>query len=199
MKFDLSVWKKATPNRKHIYAIILVFIVAVVITIVGSVTPLSQQDATTISQNLNNTIQQHRESDTLTQYIFLNNFSICLLMFVPIAGAGLGFLILFNTGLALSAIASTQGYPVWVALGSLIVTPVFWLEFTAYSIAMASSVLLFVRLIRLRLKVEADGKISWIGFSALKNELKRMGISIASCAGLLIVGAIVEVLIISLG
>jgi len=197
MKLDLSFWKNSTPNCKHIYSIILVFIVALVVTTVGSVTPLSQQDATTISQNLNNTLQQHRETNTLTQYIFQNNFSICLLMFIPIVGAGLGLFILFSTGLALGAIASTQGYPVWVALGSLILTPIFWLEFAAYSIAMASSVWLFVRIIRLRLKVEPDGKTIWTGISALKNELKWLGISTAACAGLLIVGAIVEVIIIS--
>lgn len=198
MKFNLSFWKKATPNRKRLYSIILVFIVALVVTIVGSVTPLSQQDATNISQNLNSTLQLHRETNTLTQYIFLNNFGICLLMFIPIVGAGLGVFILFNTGLALGAIASTQGYPVWVGLGSLVLTPVFWLEFAAYSLAMAESVWIFVRIIRLRLKVEPDGAVRWTGISTLKNELKWLGISIAACAGLLVIGAFVEVFIISL-
>jgi len=198
MKFNLSFWKKATPNRKRLYSIILVFIVALVVTIVGSVTPLSQQDATNISQNLNSTLQLHRETNTLTQYIFLNNFGICLLMFIPIVGAGLGMFILFNTGLALGAIASTQGYPVWVGLGSLVLTPVFWLEFAAYSLAMAESVWIFVRIIRLRLKVEPDGAVRWTGISTLKNELKWLGISITACAGLLVIGAFVEVFIISL-
>jgi uncharacterized membrane protein SpoIIM required for sporulation len=198
MKFNLSFWKKATPNRKRLYSIILVFIIALVVTIVGSVTPLSQQDATNISQNLNSTLQLHRETNTLTQYIFLNNFGICLLMFIPIVGAGLGMFILFNTGLALGAIASTQGYPVWVGLGSLVLTPVFWLEFAAYSLAMAESVWIFVRIIRLRLKVEPDGAVRWTGISTLKNELKWLGISIAACAGLLVIGAFVEVFIISL-
>jgi hypothetical protein len=119
-------------------------------------------------------------------------------MFIPFVGAGLGLFILFDTGLALGAIASTQGYPVWVGLGSLVLTPVFWLEFAAYSIAMAESVWLFVRIIRLRMKVEPDGVVRWTGGSVLKRELKWLGIFIATCAGLLIVGAIVEVLIISL-
>jgi hypothetical protein len=120
-------------------------------------------------------------------------------MFVPIVGAALGLFILFDTGLALGAIASTQGYPVWVGLGSLVLTPVFWLEFAAYSIAMAESVWLFVRLIRLRMKVEPDGATHWTGILSMKRELKWLGISIAACAGLLIVGAIVEVFIINLG
>ncbi len=50
-------------------------------------------------------------------------------MFIPVAGAALGMFILFDTGVALGAIAATQGYPVWVGLASLVVTPVFWLEF----------------------------------------------------------------------
>ena len=66
----------------------------------------------TISDNLNSTLNQHKANNNLTEYIFLNNFEICLLMFVPIVGVVLGLGILFNTGIALGAIAYVQGYPV---------------------------------------------------------------------------------------
>ena len=61
---------------------------------------------------LNSTLNTHKSNGSLTEYIFFNNFEICLLMFVPIIGPILGFAILFNTGIALGAIASVQGYPV---------------------------------------------------------------------------------------
>jgi uncharacterized membrane protein SpoIIM required for sporulation len=189
MKLDLPFWRNATTKRKHIYSIILVFIVALLVTIIGSYIPLSQQDATTISQTLNATLQQHRADNTLTEYIFLNNFKICLLMFIPFAGAALGLFVLFNTGLALGAIASTQGFPVALGLGSLIATPVFWLEFAAYSIAMAESIWLLVWIYR------AIAHKSSLG---LIRELKWMGIFIAISAGLLIVGALVEVFMINI-
>jgi lipoprotein signal peptidase len=101
-------------------------------------------------------------------------------MFVPIIGPILGFIILGNTGIALGAIASVQGYPAWIELLSLVITPVFWLEFTAYSTAIAEGIWLTRRLMQRR----------WY-------ELKNTAILIGICAGILIVGAIVEVWLIT--
>jgi hypothetical protein len=109
-------------------------------------------------------------------------------MFIPVVGAGLGMFILFQTGLALSAITFTQGFPTWLALASLAVTPIFWLEFAAYSIAMAQSIWLFWRLFQIS---QPDWR------KIMLRELKWTGIFIGICAGLLIVGAIVEVWIIN--
>jgi len=103
-------------------------------------------------------------------------------MFVPVIGPVLGLFILFNTGVALGAIASVQGYPVGLGLLSLLLTPVFWLEFAAYSTAMAESIWLFRRLLQKR----------WL-------ELKNTAILIGICAAILIVGAVVEFWLISLG
>ncbi len=181
MKLDLSFWTKASPKRKRIYSIIAIFIVAFIVTIIGSYIPLSSNDALTLSNQVNATLNQNKATNTLTQYIFINNFSICMLMFIPIAGAALGMFILFDTGVALNAISITHGYPVWLGIASLTVTPVFWLEFLSYSIAMASSIWLFRRLIQQR----------WA-------ELKWTAVFIGTCAGLLAIGAIVEVWLINL-
>ncbi len=182
MKLNLSFWTEASPKRKRIYSIAAVFIVAFIVTIIGSYIPLSSKEALTLSTQLNETINQNKANNTLTQYIFVNNFSICLLMFIPIVGAALGMFILFDTGVALNAITLTRGYPVWFAIANLMVTPVFWLEFASYSIAMASSIWLFRRLTQHR----------W-------RELKWTLIFIGSCAGLLAIGAVVEVWLINLG
>jgi uncharacterized membrane protein SpoIIM required for sporulation len=159
-----------------------IFVLAFIITVVGSYIPISHNDAQTISDTLNSTLNAQKANNSLTGYIFLNNFSICLLMFIPIIGAVLGLAILFNTGIALGAIASVQGYPVAIGLLSLVITPVFWLEFTAYSVAIAESIWLTRRLMQRR----------WF-------EPKNAAILIALCAGILIVGAIVEVWLINLG
>ncbi len=182
MKLDLSFWKNASSKRKRIYTIIFIFILAFVLTVIGSYIPISHQDAKTISDNLNSTLNQHKANNNLTEYIFLNNFEICLLMFVPIVGVVLGLGILFNTGIALGAIAYVQGYPVALGLLSLVLTPVFWLEFTAYSIAIAESIWLTRRLMQRR----------WM-------ELKNTAILIGICGVILIIGAIVEVWLINLG
>ena len=196
MKLDLSFWKNASPRRKRIYSILAIFFVGFLVTVVGSAIPLSHQDATTISQDLNSTVNQHKSNNTLTEYIFLNNFSICLLMFIPVAGAALGMFILFDTGVALGAISYVQGYPPYIAILSELLTPVFWLEFAAYSIAMAESIWLFRRITQLRLHSE-NGQVKWSNFSLFKKELMWTGISIAICAGILAVGAVVEVWIIT--
>ena len=180
MKLDFSFWKDASPRRKSIYSIIAIFIIGFIVTVIGSAVPLSHQDAYTISQGLNETLKQNKANNTLTEYIFINNFSICLLMFVPVVGAALGMFILFDTGIAIGAISAIQGYPAYIAIISQLITPVFWLEFAAYSIAMAESIWLFRRLMQRR----------W-------HRLKWTGIFIAICAGLLAVGAVVEVWIIT--
>jgi hypothetical protein len=182
VKIGFSFWTNASSKRKRIYSIIIIFIIAFILTVVGSYVPLSHQDAQTISSNLNSTLNEQKARGNLGEYIFLNNFEICLVMFIPIIGVVLGFAILFNTGIALGAIAYVQGYPVGLGLLSLVITPVFWLEFTAYSIAIAESIWLTRRLMQHR----------WL-------EVKNTAILIAICAGILIVGAIVEAWLINLG
>ena len=196
MKLDLSFWKDASPRRKRIYSILAIFFIGFLVTVVGSAIPLSHQDATTISQDLNSTLNQHKANNTLAEYIFLNNFSICLLMFIPVVGAALGMFILFDTGIALGAISAIQGYPAYIAILSELLTPVFWLEFAAYSIAMAQSIWLFRRITQLRLHRE-NGQVKWSNFSLFKKELMWTAIYIAICAGVLAVGAVVEVWIIT--
>jgi uncharacterized membrane protein SpoIIM required for sporulation len=182
MKLDLSFWTKASTRRKRIYSFIVIFIIAVLLTIVGSLVPISAKDARQLSNSLNETVNQNRASGTLPQYIFVNNFGICLRMFVPIIGPILGFVILANTGYTLGAIGQVQGVPALLEILALILTPVFWLEFTAYSIAMTESIWLLRRLIQQR----------W-------GELRNTVILVGVCAGLLAVGAVVETWLISIG
>jgi hypothetical protein len=180
MKLDLSFWRSASSKRKRIYSTVIVLLIAVLITIIGSLVPLNPQDAKKISDDLNQTLTTNRDNGTLTEYIFLNNFSICLLMFIPVIGPLLGFLILFDTGVALGAVANVQGYPPILAFMLLVITPIFWLEFVSYSTGITESIWLFRRLLQRR----------W-------RELKNTGILIGICAILLLIGAIVEAWLIS--
>ncbi len=163
---EMSFWKNASTRRKRLYLIGALFIVAFIVTVAGSYVPLSAQDASTISKNLNQTVNQNKANNTLPQAIFVNNFQICLLMFIPLVGAFLGMFVLFDTGIALGAIANTQHYPVWFGLLNLVVTPVFWLEFAVYSIAMVESIWLFRRLLQGRWR-QINETLMYIGISAL--------------------------------
>lgn len=182
MKLDLSFWTKATARRKRIYTFLVIFIIAVLLTIVGSLLPINAKDAQQLSNSLNQTVNQNKASGTLPQYIFSNNIGICLRMFIPILGPIWGFAILANTGYALGAISQVQGVSPLLEILVLILTPVFWLEFTSYSIAISESIWLLRRLMQQR-----------------GGELKNTVILIGVCAGLLAVGAIVETWLISIG
>ncbi|MCW3995319.1 MAG: stage II sporulation protein M [Candidatus Bathyarchaeota archaeon] len=162
--------------EKRIYSAGIVFAFAVLAMVIGSLIPLSPQDAQQLSEQFNQTIRQNGVN---VPFIFANNFSIDLLMFVPVIGPVLGFLILFNTGLVGGALVVTEGLPSYTAL-FIVATPVFWLEFAAYTIAMTESIWLFRRLLQGR----------W-------REIKWTAIAIGVCAGLLIISAIVEVWLIN--
>jgi hypothetical protein len=182
MKVDFSFWTTASTRRKRVYTFIFIFAVAFILTVIGSLIPISPQSAQQVSNQLNQTVNQNKASGTLPEYIFVNNFSICLVMFIPIIGPILGFFILFDTGYAFSAIAQVQGVPSLLLIFAELLTPVFWIEFTAYSIAISESIWLMRRLLQKRV---------W--------ELKNTVILIGVCAGLLALGAIVETWLISIG
>ena len=175
-------WIKASGRRKRIFSEIIVFIVALAITGIGSLIPMDLQEANQVSNDLNQTVTTLSDNGLLLQYIFGNNFLISLLMFIPVLGPLLGFLIMFNTGTVVGAIATSGGYSPAITLASLFLTPIAWLEFAAYSAAMSESIWLLWRFIH--------------GYAL--RELKNASVLISICAILLAVGAIVETALISL-
>lgn len=179
----LDIWRNASPKRKRIYSAIAIFVIALIITIIGSLVPVDAQEANQINDELNQAVASLGEEGVLTQFIFGNNFIICLLMFIPVLGPLLGFYALFNTGMVVSAIATAEGYPLFLVFFSLALTPVFWLEFAAYSIAISESIWLFRRILQGR---------GW-------RELKNACIFVSICAVLLFLGAVIETALIIIG
>jgi preprotein translocase subunit SecG len=190
-------WKNATLRRKRIYSIIFVFVLSVLATLIGLLVPVSPQQAQAISDMLNQTVTQGQANGTLIQDIFLNNFPLCLLMFIPLVGFGVGMFILFSTGQAFRAVFEIQAAsgaagasstaanisPITAILALVLIGIVFLLEYISYSIGMAESIWLFRRILQNR----------W------NAELKYLGIFIGIVALLLIIGAIVETLTLSIG
>ncbi len=181
-----SFWKNASSKRKRIYSTLLILVITVLLTVSGTFVQLSPQDAKQISDSANQTVTEGRANGTLAQAILINNFFLCLLMFIPVIGVLLGFFIMFNTGIAIGAIISTQSTTVTpgavasinlstAILALVLVVLTFLLEYVSYSIAITESIWLFRRLIQGR----------W-------RELKNTGILIGLCALLLTIGAIVE-------
>ncbi len=186
MVIGLPFWVNASPKRKRIYSTLFILILAVVATLAGMLVPLSPEEAQMISDQLNRTITENTAQGTLISTIFLNNFSLCLLMFIPLAGLVIGLFILFSTGMAFRAVfdmqaasgisSATPEIQISTALLVLVlVAATFLLEYVSYAIGMTESVWLFRRLLHRR-------------WSELKSALKLIGL----VALLLIIGALVE-------
>jgi hypothetical protein len=175
MRSISAFWSGIPTRRKRVYSILFFLIVSIIALIIGCMTVFDHDTAVARSNNINQTLNRALASGNLTQTIFINNFSLTLLMFIPLVGAGIGLFILYNTGVGLAAITTVQGYPVYVGIEHLMLNPIFWLEFVSYSIAMASSIWLIRRLLQER----------W-------GELKWTAASIGVCALLLILGAVIE-------
>jgi hypothetical protein len=153
----------------------------------GFAVPVGPEFAQEIYNQLNQTVTEGNATGTLAPAIFLNNFLLCLAMFIPLAGIGIGLFIMFSTGLAFRAVLEMQ-----LAMGVSTTTPVsfdfstailalalvgitFVAEFVSYTIGMTESVWLFRRLTQRR----------W-------RELKITAKLIGVVALLLTIGAIVE-------
>lgn len=136
---------------------------------------------------------QGQANGTLAESIFVNNFGLCLLMFIPLVGAGFGLVVLFSTGQAFRAAlmvegsnavntATTANFTITTVILTLVlIGATFLCEYISYSIGISESLWLFRRLLQRR----------W-------REAKVTAILIGIVALLLTVGAIVETLALTL-
>jgi len=168
-KFDWRIWKRV---------FIAFLILTLILIAVGSTVTLSSEELNEIQQNLERMLP--KSPDAL--FIFRNNFSIASLMLIPGLGVAAGLLILFDTGLAITALAQPANIPAILIFLGLLILPFSWLEFFAYSSAMTQSALLTAALVRRR---------------GVKKELIRTGIVWAGMFVVLLAAAFIEALFIS--
>ena len=129
-----------TKTRAIIF--VAVFIVLSSVLAYSSTTVLSQSDA----QSLSSGVEQLNDS---VVGIFENNVQIALLEFVPGFGPAYGVYSSFDTGLALAALAqsnSTSGISGLDLFLVLLLTPIFWIEFACYSMAVEESLAVIISL-----------------------------------------------------
>lgn len=192
MNIPFSFWKTASPKRKRIYSAIFMLVLIIATTLLGTLVQLSAQDAKQLTDDLNKIGTDNPTYASRVVAIFLHNFSLTLLMFIPLVGAAIGLFIMFSSGIALRAIFDIQSASaasaqltnlstttIVIALVFAVLT--FVLEYVSYIFAMTESVWLFRRLTQRR----------W-------GELKTAGILIGITALMLILAAIVETWVISL-
>jgi len=129
-------------KRRLLYVAIgaAVFLIAYSI---GAAVPLTEEDASEIRKQFADQIKDIDQNG-----VFLNNFKISLIMFIPAAGVGFGGYAGFGTGEVISALAaSTQGLSGILSL-IIFITPFGIMEVFVYGLAMSRSGLLIVRLVK---------------------------------------------------
>lgn len=164
---SLAFWKNVSPLIKRIITIIIVFIFAVTITAVGTLTSIEKQEADELTKEFNQTINTLEEKNLMLQYIFGNNFMLTLIMFVPFAGFIFGGYVLYNTGFVIAAISMSEGIHPTLNFLLLFLTPVAWLEFAVYSTAMAESIWLTRRILQRKGKHELVNAAKFISICAI--------------------------------
>jgi hypothetical protein len=166
-------------TRTRVILTIFLFIATLISTSLGVI--LFRADVSE-AQELREKIFEDFERANDPRFIFGNNLLLTLVMFVPIIGPIWGLLILFNTGSVIALISIAEGFPPILTFAILFLTPVFWLELGVYSIAMAQSIVFFLRFLQ----------------NQVRKESVRTCVIITACTLLLMLAAIIEWLMISL-
>jgi len=129
-------------TRAKIFAI--VFIILSGVLGYSSTIQLSPQDAQSL-------YLQVKGITPTANGIFLNNLRVALIEFIPLLGPAFGVYVSYSTGLALAAIAQANPGAHVSGLESfliLLITPIYWMEFFSYSLAVEESIALVVSLRR---------------------------------------------------
>ncbi|MEM0216644.1 MAG: stage II sporulation protein M [Candidatus Bathyarchaeia archaeon] len=171
---------------RRTYIIIVFFILSIVITIFGALTPLSTDQAQQINQEMENLINILSDVGVLskTTYIFGNNFMLCLSFFTPFVGPLIGVFVLYNTGVVIAAQSMSLGVSPTLTFMLLLIFPFAWMEFMAYSVAMTQSL--------------------WLTMWILKRQLRKgreivdTCIMISICAVVLLAAAFIETMFLEL-
>jgi hypothetical protein len=163
-----------TTKWKNLFIINLVIIF--LFGLIGSSIPLNPQQTTEILDQLENILPENISEKT----IFINNYKIALLMMIPFIGLIFGSLVIFQTGTAFGAAASTVGTHGIIFYLLTALTPFFWLEFIAYSASMTQGIFI----------------LNSLRNKSIKNESIRTLLVIIINFTLLLVGAFVEMLFI---
>ena len=134
----------------RIIILVIVFIVLSAILGFASTTTLSPQDASALNSQANS-IQP------TTAAIFLNNVQISLLEFIPVFGPAFAAYTSYSTGLVFAAIAQSNSAGNISGLESffiLLITPIYWMEFFSYSLAVEESIAIIISIKNRDLKIE---------------------------------------------
>ena len=138
----------------------------------GVIYPISQSQAAQEYSQL-----QTQLANPTFLSIFINNFGIAALGFIPFFGAIYDGFVMLNTGLAVGAIGTAKGISPPYLLVVSMTTPFFWMEYVSYSLAISAAAFLVLSVQQRSFHVE----------------FRYFLVQIALVAGLLLAAAFIEI------
>jgi hypothetical protein len=142
-------------NRNRLLIFVIVFFILSGVLVYSSSVQISQSQA----QSLN---QQVQSIKVTTFGIYQNNLLIALFEFVPVLGPAFAVYTTYNTGLVASASAQMANDSVTGPEATIVtmLTPIFWLEFFCYSLAVEESIVIVITGVQ-SLRSGFSGKRQW--------------------------------------
>jgi len=159
-----------------------VLLLCLIVTSAGALSNVNVTEAKTIVKDFNEMEEIIKKVGV--RLIFGNNLMYCLVMFIPFIGPISGFYVLYSTGKVLAAISQTVGANPLILLMSIMIFPHAWLEYISYSLAITEGILLSIYILKYR-------------FRGVRAEAMNVAKYIAVCSILLLIGAAIEMMLIS--
>ncbi|MEM1580109.1 MAG: hypothetical protein QXE61_01210 [Nitrososphaerota archaeon] len=149
--------------RGRIISASIITIILFILLYFSSTIPISEEEAKILMEEAKKILSE--KYGVLD--IFIHNFMIALLMFLPIIGIIIGGYAIYTTGKLIGVLANTYGIPSSILIISTIITLYGLIEFLAYGIAFSENIFLTKSIISRRLKREGKLTIISIALTAL--------------------------------
>lgn len=171
-----SAWKGLPSIRNRLILIAIVTIGLFILLYIASTVPFSNEELTTLLEEAKKILTERYAIID----IFMNNFLISLIMFIPVAGPLIGGYVIYITGRLIGALSVSTGIPSILLISITIVTFYGLIEFLAYGTAFTESIIFTYSIFRRKTRAE----------------LKWLIISVSATAALLLIAAALEYLLI---
>ena len=162
--------EKLKPTNRILFTIFATIILFIILGI-GSAMPLSGEEAKQLMEQFEDVMK-----DLSTFRIFINNFTVALLSFIPFIGVGIMGFVIFQTGKFLGYISTQSGIHPALLILSTIITVYGLIEFLGYGVAVSEGIIFSYSIIK----------------KSFRSEIKWLLISIAVSAALLLAAAALE-------
>lgn len=149
--------------KKRLMIVLFVTFVLYSLLYIASTTPFSSEEVTSLMEEAERILKQR----FTIMDIFLNNFLISLIMFIPIAGPIAGGYVIYTTGRLLGALSVSTGLPSIFLISITIITFYGLIEFLAYGTAFTESILFTYSIFKKKTRIESKWLMISIAVTAI--------------------------------